>query len=188
MSKYDISYELKTQFDFIKSLPKQVKLSIRDYTGAESDVVNESLREGIPLNDYHSGILKDIDYAFENVPKLENSLTVYRRIRSFPSGSSKNAFDIKKMISIISASYSKDFVSKFKMECCVLIITLPVGSSVLPIEEISNFPDEKEILLNRKGLYYITSEGKEEYKTRKGDTFQSYTYHISYIPENSEIV
>jgi hypothetical protein len=183
--KHELKHELKTQFDFIKSLPKQVKLSIRDYTGAESDVVNESLRERIPLNDYHQNMLNDIDYAFENVPKLTEPLTVYRRIRNFPSGKS---FDIKKMISIISASYDKDFVSKFKMECCVLIITLPVGSSVLPIEELSNFPDEKEILLNRKGLYYITSEGKQEYKTKKGDTFQSYTYHISYVPENSEKV
>jgi hypothetical protein len=203
-----IQTELKPQFEFIESLPKDIKTSIILYTENLFTVINTALRdtalrEGLAtkLSKEHENVLKDIDYAFENVPVLKNSLTVYRKVSNkppvemktpFPNPHSKyykDKFDEKKMTSIISATYDKGVASRFdiRTDCCILVITVPAGSSVLPIENIFSFKKEREVLLNRKGKYYITGETIEEYEDSKGN-YESYTYHITYISENSEKV
>lgn len=178
-----IRYTLAKQFEFVDNLPNKVKDSITQYTGIEYVQLNSMLREKSRLFPKHQTMIDNMDYAFQNAPKLEKEIIVYRRLR---------VFDVNKMTSVISASYDKNFVSKFRADCCILIITLPVGSSVLPIENISNVPEEKEILLNRKGMYFITKEGDEAYANKEeektGETHTVYTYHISYIPESSVLV
>jgi hypothetical protein len=178
-----IQYTLAKQFEFVEKLSEKVKDSIWQYTCFDYVELNRMLRENERLFPKHQTIINNIDYAFQNSPKLEKEIIVYRKLR---------VFDVNKMTSVISATYDKNFVSKFRADCCILVITLPVGSSVLPIESISNVPEEKEILLNRKGMYFITKEGDETYANKEeektGETHTVYTYHISYIPESSVLV
>jgi hypothetical protein len=193
---------LHKQFDFVESLDSKIQDAIVNYTSEAYESLNRNLREGKKLSGKQQDMLDLIDIAFKNVPRLESPITVYRNVAniapvdmkinevSFNETPPDEKFELEKMKSIISASYDKNYVSKFERGiegCCILVITLPVGSAVLPIENISSFKNEREVLLNRNGVYKLTYESIETYEGRKGP-YQSYTYYITYIPEHSILI
>jgi hypothetical protein len=203
-SEKQIKILLTPQFNFVNSLSDDVKHNLTTYTTPEVyQNLNEKMRNSfgtynnldLKLSFEEQNILDSIDYAFENVPKLIQPLTLYRGVANlYPRYSLRktptNYFDTKRMISIISATYDKNIAKSFassKNKCCFLVLTIPAGSSVLPLQFISDVPSEKEILLNRKGMYYITSQGMEEHDFRPFSQ-SLYTYHITYIPKDSVIV
>jgi hypothetical protein len=177
---------LKEQFDYVDSLPLDIKKSVFLYTDYMYISINKKLRKDTeePLDEKEESILKDINYAFANVPKTTKPFTVYRGI--VPTKKTGGKFEMSENVSLISASYDKKIAKSFIFQktCCLLIITIPVGSSILPIEKISERPEEKEILLNRNGYYVLTLESKGESKDESKDE-DKITYHITYIPEGS---
>lgn len=184
---------LKLQFDFIDNLSENIKDSIRNYTLNAYMAINTKLRNNEKLLKIEQDILDDIDYAFKNVPPISSQITLYRAINSSHpvyKDDKLEGFNPKKMVSVISATYDIESTGEFysdKTKCCMLVITVPAGSRILPIENISEFKDEREILLNRNGAYYITGRGERiyEFHTEKDTVF---TYYITYIPKNSVIV
>ena len=73
-----------------------------------------------------------------------NSITVYRGINL------KNPDEIKIFkTGITSTTYSNDMALNFiEDNCCMLKITIPAGSKILDIGNLSYFPEEKEVLIS----------------------------------------
>jgi hypothetical protein len=64
--------------------------------------------------------------------------------------------------------------------CCVLKITLPSGTQVLPIEEIAEQAGEFEVLLPPDGTWVVLSAEEVPYPNRS-DWVK--TYDLTYIPK-----
>ena len=138
---------LQSQMTIVKTLPDQVIKSITWYTGGEYSDFNESLRAGkIPSEKRH---FENISLAFQGVPPLANALTVYKGKRS------ENVYGVDKAFASTSSTIrgTQDFRGG---KCCILQITVPPGSKVLPLESISDNKSEDEILLDRNGEYTVT--------------------------------
>lgn len=84
------------------------------------------------------------------MPPIETSITVYRGIKTSLMG------DITSIVTHISTSYDQKeslvFTNKY---CCMIRITLSPGSKVLPVEDISIHPLEKEIIVSRFGSFNL---------------------------------
>ena len=157
---------MEKQYVYVMSLSRDIKESIKDYTGSEYEYINQQLRTHRPLTFSQKEIVDNIDKAFVTVPPIEEPTVVYRGI--------KDKY-IPDLHSFISTSFDVDATHKFRgRHCCVLRILLPVGSKILPIKEISDHPDEKEVLIGRFGKLNVT--GKEY---RDGMEY----YDVVYIPE-----
>jgi hypothetical protein len=115
-------------------------------------------------------MLKSIDLSFNYAPEFEDTITVYRGVK----GEYKPS-----LISYISTTTTDiDTALSFSgTQCCLLKITIPPGSKILPIYDISDFKQEFEILIDRTGQYIITSIEKP-YDYPK-------MYNIVYIPPTS---
>lgn len=160
--------KIAEQLDYVSALSDNIKNSLIDYTGSDYERLNKRLRMGLDLTEEQAHILRNIDNAFKGVPLLKKAITVYR-------GLSEDL--IPKILTFLSTSYDKERASKFSsLKCCLLIINVPSGTKILPLEKISENPQEKEILLPRKGEFNITNITYEN--ERK-------TYHISFIPETA---
>jgi hypothetical protein len=60
-------------------------------------------------------------------------------------------------LAFISTSHNKKVARGFMgQNCCILVLTIPVGSKVLFLESISEYPTEREVLLDRGGSFVIT--------------------------------
>lgn len=123
-----------------------------------------------------TGIVKEFMYDFLNVvnkfPKLEDEITVYRGVTTkegiYTHG---NEF--------LSTSYDKFVTNKFKVAhgCCELNIKLKPGVKAIYMVPISQFPNEREILIvppfkfhidsieNNNNTYNITISPIAKYKT-----------------------
>lgn len=160
-------------FDYVSALSSKIKHSLKEYTGDEFEKLNKRLRKGKILKPEHQNIMKDIDEAFKGVPPIEKSLVLYR-------GISKDFIpDLK---AFLSTSYDKEKALSYVKErsdmtkCCLLEITVPSGSKVLPLELVSYNSFEREVLLPRTGDLVITNIIYQ--KNLK-------IYTISYLPKSS---
>lgn len=171
----NIYITLERQFDYVNSLSSEIKSSLKNYTVHSFEYLNKRLRQTISLSDEQKELVKNIDKAFNTVPLLDKPITVYRGI----------AEDyIPSLSSYVSTSYVKEKAIFFSaMKCCLLVITIPSGSKILPLEDISESRSEKEILLPREGNFVITNITYE----RENDPTSRKYYHITYIPKIAEI-
>ena len=164
----DIYRILGPQFEYVRMLNLETRNAITDYSDTAFRDLNERLRSGIILTTYQRKLIDLIDDAFEGVPPTQQPITIYRGIQG--------PF-LLDAVSYVSTSHDPDIAKSFTgKHCCRLKILIPPGSHVLPIEKISNMPNEKEILLPREGQFVITN-------TRSEDDIQS--YDLIYIPELS---
>jgi hypothetical protein len=121
-------------------LNKELKNSLRFYSSPEYKEMNSKVRGNIMLNkelkDHYDNIL-DI---FDGVPYLKTSLVVYRGMKKYIKYENQG---------FISTSLDKNIAKSFNTgSCCLYIITLTPGQyGVLPLESVSEMPEEKEILL-----------------------------------------
>jgi hypothetical protein len=148
-------HQIREQLDYVDGLDNNIKKSIKWYTGSQYESFNYALRTKTDLTTSKSKHLANLDKAFDNVPLLENEITVYRGINS--GKIYKNAF--------VSTSLSKEVAVYFinDRKCCLMHITLSKGSRILPIFNVSKKSGEEEILLSRHGditCTHITMEGK----------------------------
>lgn len=169
MEKKDIRQILDKQYEYVNDLNIEIRDIIKRYTGSFYYKLNKKLRENEELSYKYKTIVNKLDSTFNACPIIKDEITVYRGIQS-------DNF-IPELISYISTSYDIDEAIKHSgIKCCLLKILIPPGSKILPIENISEYHGEKEILLHRLGKLNITSR---EYKGRL------LIYNLVYIPINS---
>ena len=147
--------KLKKQYRFVKSLIStggRKVTSVKKYTGEAFGPINEGLLNKTTLTKKCQDILEDLDSIFRDIPPIEEEFVVYRGVTT------KHEFGV--LSGFISTSYDYDTALTFasdKKQCCVLIIKVPVGAKVLPVEELSVNPTEGEILLPRSGYFEATN-------------------------------
>lgn len=136
---YKESDPLFEQIDFVRNLDEMSLNVLREYTDVY-DVDNRSKQKD-----------KFILNLFEQVPPLKKSLKVYRGVKSFPYQQNRQ---------FVSTSLYKDAAFNFldDFSCCLLVITLQVGTKILPLREISHHEIENEILLNGNGIFEIVQQ------------------------------
>jgi hypothetical protein len=180
---------LKKQEEFlIKLSDKEIKV-LKKYTHSSS-YINGKLRFGNSFShEKNIEIIDDIktfDNLFLNIPPLENEIIVYRGIECEDlSISKKKEYFYDR--GFVSTSLNKDIGEQFGD--CLLKISIPIGSKVLPIYAIKGdrlydeYP-EYEILLNRGALFEnilgfgillspsgrSLSSGKDEYELKYVDS------------------
>lgn len=148
---------LKHQLKFVSDLPKQLKDSLLWYT---SDInykkFNYRIRNNLELNREYQYHKDNLEYIFNRIPKLKNSITVYRGV--------KNKNQIIGDKTYLSTSISYQVAKKFSNKCCIIAITLPVGSRVIPLFNLSEF-SEGEILLDKGSITILTDKyiNKDKY-------------------------
>lgn len=122
--------------------------SLRWYTGGNFDKLNEALRKDLPLTEEQEKHLKELQRQFEEAPEIKVPLIVYK---------SKNSRTVYSNKAFVSTSLSFEEAKKFSSStCCILEIIVTPGSKVLYLHEVSRFPEEQEVLLNRNGTLTVT--------------------------------
>jgi hypothetical protein len=168
---------VKQHSEFFKTLPDICIDAIISYTVNYGTILNKLLQSGKNITDPETlDVLNSLDYAFDKIPPLETSLTVYRGINI------KSPEDMQiNNLSFISTTYNKKSTHNFTGKCCIIILTIPVGSKVLFLESISSLPEEREVLLDRGGSFVITGV------ILPNDEERHVQILASYIPRNSQI-
>lgn len=192
VSDYHYTKSLDAQLNYVDSLDPKIKSALQKYTHQFDWQVNqvlmmdkdkpivESLKHPnadnntFDVNELEYGYehvlnknIKDVqrrlDAAFANSPPLTHSLIVYRGVK-YNRGEkySHNPIYNKQYI---STSTEQGVADNFvRGSCCTLIITLSVGTHVLPLERVTQYPGEYEVLLPRGGtLQVYKQEGKKVY-------------------------
>ena len=142
--------------------PKAVE-DINDYTGFAFSRINRLIRQHKGnLNDIDDDIaekkqIKNIDLLFSLVDPITKPITLYRGV--------KYEQFAKEDYSYVSTSYNMSapyqYIDK-RNHCCLMEITLPVGTKCLFVESVSNYSDEKEVLLPRNGNFVLTAVAKSQ--------------------------
>lgn len=147
--------------------------ALRDYTGAYYAFINKYARTGIEEMQGIRTRVEHMDAAFERAPPLFYPLKVFRAVRfnvaeklaimdtdAVNAGECNSDVSGNQFLSTSTiASVSERFLAKADKTtenrwvepgvCCFLRINIPVGTSVIPLEEITNVPHEHEVLLPR---------------------------------------
>lgn len=180
---------LKQQIEFVDSLDSKTKDALSRYTHQYDWQVNQYLakdkhvveslkhpnaveREKFELDYGYEHVfnknIKDVqrrlDAAFSHVPPLAHSMIVYRGIK-YDKGDKYKHDSIYNKQYISTSTHietAEDFLNG--KSCCILHITLPQGSRVLPLKRLSHFQSEDEVLLPRDGKFVIQKQvGKNVY-------------------------
>jgi len=129
-------------YNYIAALDKHLKDSLIYYTTPEYKELNNSLRNNRMMSSEHKQHYDNILDIFEAGPTMKTVLTVYRGMTKRYKMFENEVF--------ISTSTSKKVAKTFSRggSCCLYIITLTPGQyTILPLDTISEIPDEYEVLL-----------------------------------------
>ncbi len=193
--KDSIKKILAPQYAFLKKfdIDSKQKIALRKYTQISGYCT--SLKKNIP--NIEKGItIEDVTYTrkiinkiFETIEPLTEQIVVYRGIKN--EEAFRHLFDLYKSEycgeGYVSTSYDADVSlnGSFTIgDCCLLTITLPSGSRVIPLDDrdISIY-DEYEILLPIDSEFYQTNE----YYYNKKDNTNMKVYDLTYRPPTSSI-
>ena len=166
---------IRVQEEYILKLPENIKNTITWYTGGEYYEFNKMLRDDKQIGEY-SEHLKNLIIAFQGVPPLTEPMTVYKGKKS------ENIYKVDKAFSSTSLSI-KGTIDFRGEKCCIMQITIPPGSKILPLSFLSDASYEDEILLDRNGTYIQTGTD-----IRIVDEKEIKFFYISYIPYFSQII
>jgi hypothetical protein len=200
VTDYHYTKALSDQMKYVDSLDPKTKSALQRYTHQFDWQVNqilmmkdnskptvESLKHPNPnpdntfnvdeldygyehvLNKNIKDVQRRLDVAFANVPPLKHSLVVYRGVKY--NRGEKYSHDPIYNKQYISTSTEESVAENFVgNSCCILYITLPMGTHVLPLERITHYPGEYEVLLPRNGKIQVyKQEGKKVYATFEQD-------------------
>jgi hypothetical protein len=165
---------LEPHVKYVQSLPLEIIDSLLDYTGEKYNEINLYLHHGEDEYDNYissgysfdkiKNAIHNIDTAFENAPPLEEPLILFRGIRSYSDKYYESKGYMSTSLNIIPA---EAFIGLSK--CCILVITVPVGSKIIAIrsmkKQIKNAKtnqEEDEILLDRDSTLMVVGYGKDE--------------------------
>lgn len=193
VTDYHYTKTLAPQIKYVDSLDPQTKSALQRYTHQFDWQVNQILMADKPIvdslkhpnpdpentfdiNELEYGYehvlnknIKDVqrrlDVAFANVPPLSHSLVVYRGVKY--NRGERYSHDPIYNKQYISTSTEQSVADNFVgSSCCVLFITLPMGTRILPLERVTHYPGEHEVLLPRNGKIQVyKQEGKKVYAT-----------------------
>lgn len=155
----------KEQYNYVKNLSKEIKDSIIEYTTNQYSKINTYLENNqVPYDEHLTNIINNIDFAFQNAPKLKKDIVLFRGLRL------PDIYDTRRKTNIKLATFKglyKGFMSTslqiyntemFKNKtCCTFEVNLPKNSKCLFIEFISNVPTEQEVLIQRNSILSIKS-------------------------------
>lgn len=159
---------LKEQCRYVRRLDEETKEVIQEYTGSSYEILNKRLRNQEYLGNFQD-MVDTLDRTFDDAPPTKRSITLYRGIDATEF--------INEVSSYISTTYNIVRARKsLGRRCCLLRILVSSGSQVLPIEEISEHPFEKEVLLPRTGRLEITNVDEEDAIA---------VYDLVYLPKKS---
>lgn len=137
---------LAEQYRFIDGLSNLMSISLFDYTqeGVFSDINRKLNAEDFAaLTPMELRIIKDLDWIFENIPPLETEIILYRGY-TYPKfnfrGYTSTSLDI---------TTATGFAFGGDKKCCLFVITAKPGTRVIPLDRVSEFSAEKEVLLGR---------------------------------------
>lgn len=165
--------------EYLRSLSDDIKNSIVWYTGGEYDEFNKSLRENRDLkNTTYKKHYENLLLAFQGVPPLSEPIVVYKGKKSDKVHKNEKAF----VSTSLYITGTRDFHGN---KCCILKITVPPRSKILPIYLLSDIQSEGEILLNRNGNYSITGTDIEPIRDNFNELFDMKFIYCVYTPEET---
>jgi len=157
---------IKHKIFFKKQNPKIIK-DLIDYTHEDYRKINTLLRttkgnlSEISDDNVEKKKIQNIDLLFSLVDPITKPITLFRGVR-------KEQYT-KEDFGYVSTSFDMEIPMEYvnaREQCCLIEITLPVGTKCLCIESISRYEGEKEVLLPRNGTFVLTSVAKS--RTVKG--------------------
>lgn len=164
---------LETQNKFVNNLPDEIKKSLTWYTGGGFDKFNENMRKETKLSPIQKNNLQKIDTAFLGVQALTNAITVFKGTNS------SNVYSDKSFIST-SRDYKIAQDNFGGTNSVIWRITVSPGSKVLPLESISKYVEENEILLDRNGILVVTGTHITKHQQK--------IIYVTYNPPNTLVV
>ena len=142
---------LKAQEEYVLALPDRIKHSMHLYTreGESYMRINEAFRHQSFLDrEDDREVIHDLMEAFDRVPLSTSVLHTYKGIeREY----------VQTSPSFISACLTREVYKRVGSHCCILSLTIPPGSKVLPMYVISNERPGEEVLLPPEGSYQVTN-------------------------------
>ena len=170
---------LKSQISYVKNLPQYLKDTITWYTMPHSYAqFNKYIREGkkLPVDyEYHKN---NFDQIFKYVPPLKKSLNVYRGVKDRGHILNNQTYLSTTLVKTQTKNFSKN-------NCCIVNITLPAGSKIIPIFILSDIPNEAEILLDKDSTIVTTGKYVQNEITNYSVTFIP---KVVVIDQNKEVV
>lgn len=165
-------YEQVKFIDELKHSDSDQVDAIALYTGPNGYDINSALRlnTSSSLAKYKM-VIDLIDLAFNEVPKLVKPIIVYRTI----DDELTYDYSDKGYISTTTDKYTE----QDEYTCCTLVITVPIGTPILPIKALSVNPNENEILLERNGILVYNG-----HKTIDNN----FIVNMTYLSPKSELV
>ena len=146
----------KKYSEYVKELSEADKASLTRYTEFCSRA-NALIHREKKLIGPDSWYYRQMLNIFSKGPKVDTAFTVYRGMDSD---------NCKDFSGFISTTYDKDEVSDFishDIKCCIYKILIPPGNyTVLPLQNVSKYPEENEILLP-PGRLVITGKEIDNY-------------------------
>lgn len=163
---------------YVSLLKKEQKESLAFYTSSKYKKFNLKIRNSQMLSNKFKQHLDNIMDCFDGGPTLSVNLTVYRGMYK-----RYNVFENR---GIISTTLSKQITKNFRgSTCCLYIISLTPGQyTILPLDSLSDMPEEDEIILPPGDLYIQ----KVVPYTDPTNTDNVDLIYCTYIPKNAEII
>jgi hypothetical protein len=152
--------------------------AVKNYTGLSFSRINKILRdmkggiERMHKGDKTKQEIMSIDALFSLVDPLTEPITLYRGVRF--EGFTKEDYGF------ISTSYDIYQALRYtNPECCLMVINVPVGTRCIFVEKISQYEEEREVLLPRNGKFVLTSVGLSQQPGEKN------RYFVTFVPSTA---
>lgn len=150
----DYNKLLQPQIEYMKNLNIKTVQALKFYTGNGYMSINSFLNKGNDTTNKVKEYINLIDDAFKNAPPITQTFVVYRGIKH--SSKITSDFVNKPYFSTSSnKAVSLGFSGNKNYKCCFFEVTVPKGSKVLPIMNLSLHSHEWEILLPRSSEFHV---------------------------------
>ena len=168
-------------YKYVDLLNDNLKKSLQFYTSSEYKELNKRIRNGTMLNNELKTHYDNILDIFDSCPTVKTPITLYRGMTKVYSDFENNG--------LISTSTSKEKAKTFsKGTCCLYIITLTPGEyGILPLSNISEMPDEMEVLLPPGSLSVQSSISFTENNENMDVIYCTYIPKDALILKSSEL-
>lgn len=166
------------QITFLQELAPRYVVAVKNYTSSDYyEQLNRKMCAGIPLSGMDKHIYEDLMHMFALCPRLTQPVVVWRGIRARELVVGRLACQFVSTSLSLDSAMREEFTG---MTCCVLRITLPAGSYVLPVEFLAEQAGEWEVILPPEGSWNVLSVEEVPYP---GRTQWVTTYELTYLPK-----
>lgn len=174
--------------EWASSLSKERVANLKNYSENAYSAVNTGLRSGRKLDEFHQSVADDVEKAIAAYTSTQER-TLYRGLGTsmlqIVDGKA-SMLSLKEGMTLtdkgfVSTTDDKDFAAKFAAKgqgdrAAVMAIKVPAGTNMAPVHEVSEHPEEHEVLLGRGSSFRITGA---ERQTINGNTVT--VFHAEYV-------